>query len=159
MRFFPEEELEAKLKRSIETGRPLDIKLGADPSRPDLHLGHAVVLQKMRDFQDLGHQAILIIGDFTAMIGDPSGRSKTRPALTLEQTRQNGQTYFDQATKILSSKRLKITNNSEWLAGMNFADVIGLPASILSHRYWSGMTLASGSKQKSRFRSMNFSIL
>ena len=123
---LPEEELEAKLKRSIETGRPLDVKLGADPSRPDLHIGHAVVLQKMRDFQDLGHQAILIIGDFTAMIGDPSGRSKTRPALSLEETRQNGQTYFDQATKILSSKLLKIVYNSEWLAPMSFAEVIAL---------------------------------
>lgn len=123
---IPEEELEAKLKWSIEHGKPLNIKLGADPSRPDLHVGHAVVLQKMRDFQDLGHQAILIIGDFTAMIGDPSGRSKTRPALTLDATRMNGQTYFDQATKILSSKRLKIVYNSEWLAGMNFADVIQL---------------------------------
>ncbi|MCB0711848.1 MAG: tyrosine--tRNA ligase [Ignavibacteriae bacterium] len=123
---LPEEELEAKLKRSIESGRPLDVKLGADPSRPDLHVGHAVVLQKMRDFQDLGHQAILIIGDFTAMIGDPSGRSKTRPALTLDETRQNGQTYFDQATKILSSKLLKIVYNSEWLASMNFAEVISL---------------------------------
>ncbi len=123
---IPEEELEVKLKWSIEHGKPLNIKLGADPSRPDLHVGHAVVLQKMRDFQDLGHQAILIIGDFTAMIGDPSGRSKTRPALTLDATRMNGQTYFDQATKILSSKRLKIVYNSEWLAGMNFADVIQL---------------------------------
>ncbi len=123
---LPEEELEAKLKRSIETGRPLDVKLGADPSRPDLHIGHAVVLQKMRDFQDLGHQAILIIGDFTAMIGDPSGRSKTRPALSLEETRQNGQTYFDQATKILSSKLLKIVYNREWLAPMSFAEVIAL---------------------------------
>lgn len=123
---IPEEELEQKLKRSIEKGTPLNIKLGADPSRPDLHVGHAVVLQKMRDFQDLGHRAILLIGDFTAMIGDPSGRSKTRPALSLEDTRQNGQTYFDQATKILSSKRLKILYNSEWLGSMNFADVIQL---------------------------------
>lgn len=123
---IPEDELAAKLARSAEKGRPLNVKLGADPSRPDLHIGHAVVLQKMRDFQDLGHQAILIIGDFTAMIGDPSGRSKTRPALSLEETRQNGQTYFDQATKILSSKRLKIFYNSEWLGPMTFADVIGL---------------------------------
>lgn len=123
---IPEEELEQKLRRSAEKGIPLNIKLGADPSRPDLHVGHAVVLQKMRDFQDLGHRAILLIGDFTAMIGDPSGRSKTRPALTLEETRQNGQTYFDQATKILSSKRLKILYNSEWLGTMNFADVIQL---------------------------------
>lgn len=123
---IPEEELEQKLRRSIEKGTPLNIKLGADPSRPDLHVGHAVVLQKMRDFQDLGHRAILLIGDFTAMIGDPSGRSKTRPALSLEDTRQNGQTYFDQATKILSSKRLKILYNSEWLGSMNFADVVQL---------------------------------
>lgn len=123
---IPEEELEQKLRRSIEKGTPLNVKLGADPSRPDLHVGHAVVLQKMRDFQDLGHRAILLIGDFTAMIGDPSGRSKTRPALSLEETRQNGQTYFDQATKILSSKRLKILYNSEWLGTMNFADVIQL---------------------------------
>lgn len=123
---IPEEELERKLEESRASGRPLNIKLGADPSRPDLHIGHAVVLQKLRDFQDLGHQAILIIGDFTAMIGDPSGKSKTRPALTLEETRQNGQTYFDQATKILSSKRLKIMYNSQWLASMDFGEVIEL---------------------------------
>lgn len=123
---IPEEELAERLAASSASGTPLRVKLGADPSRPDLHIGHAVVLQKMRDFQDLGHQGILIIGDFTAMIGDPSGKSKTRPALTLEETRRNGQTYFDQATKILSSKRLTITFNSEWLAPMNFAEVISL---------------------------------
>ena len=125
---IPEEELAAKIERAISTNKPLKVKLGCDPSRPDLHLGHVVVLQKMRDFQDLGHQAILIIGDFTAMIGDPSGRSKTRPALTLEDTRQNGRTYFDQATKVLSGKRLQMVYNSEWLGGMSFADVIALSA-------------------------------
>ncbi len=127
---IPEEELERRLEESIKSGTPLNVKLGADPSRPDLHMGHAVVLQKLRDFQDLGHQAILIIGDFTAMIGDPSGKSKTRPALTLDETRQNGQTYFDQATKILSAQRLKITYNSEWLADIDFAGVIQLASSM-----------------------------
>lgn len=123
---LPEEELVEKLERSITSTTPLNIKLGADPSAPDLHLGHAVVLQKLRDFQDLGHQAILIVGDFTAMIGDPSGRSKTRPALSIDQTRANGQSYFEQATKILSSKRIRMVYNSEWLGKLNFSDVIAL---------------------------------
>ncbi len=123
---IPEEELARKIERSIATGKPLNVKLGADPSRPDLHLGHAVVLRKMRDFQDLGHQAILIVGDFTGMIGDPSGTSKTRPALSLDETRRNGQTYFEQATKILSGKRIKMVYNSEWLSKMSFAEVIAL---------------------------------
>jgi tyrosyl-tRNA synthetase len=125
---IPEEELARKIERAIATGNPLNVKLGADPSAPDLHLGHAVVLQKMRDFQDLGHQAILIVGDFTAMIGDPTGRSKTRPALTLEQTQRNGRSYFEQATKILSSKRIRMVYNSEWLGKMSFAEVISLGA-------------------------------
>ncbi|HXG38961.1 MAG TPA: tyrosine--tRNA ligase, partial [Bacteroidota bacterium] len=90
------------------------------------HLGHSVVLRKLRHFQDLGHQAILIVGDFTAMIGDPSGRSKTRPPLSLEETRRNGQTYFEQATKILSTKKIQMLYNSEWLGKMSFADVIAL---------------------------------
>ena len=123
-----EEDLIRKLERSIASGTPLNIKLGCDPSRPDLHLGHSVVLRKLRQFQELGHQAILIVGDFTGMIGDPSGRSKTRPPLSLEETRQNGQSYLEQATKILSTKKLKMLYNSEWLAKMNFADVIGLGA-------------------------------
>src|SRR5687768_90089 len=123
---IPVDELAARLERSMKTGKPLNVKLGADPSRPDLHIGHAVVLQKLRDFQDLGHQAILIVGDFTAMIGDPTGQSKTRPALGLDETRRNGQTYFEQATKILSSKRLRMVYNSEWLGRMSFADVIVL---------------------------------
>jgi tyrosyl-tRNA synthetase len=105
---IPEEELVRKIEHSIRSNKPLNIKLGCDPSRPDLHLGHSVVLRKLRQFQDLGHQAILIVGDFTGMIGDPSGRSKTRPALTIEETRRNGQSYFDQATKILSTKNIRI---------------------------------------------------
>lgn len=123
---IPIEELEIKIKRSIETGIPLNVKLGADPSRPDLHLGHTVVLKKLRHFQDLGHQAILIIGDFTGMIGDPTGRSKTRPPLTLEETREFGKTYFEQTSKVIDGKKAKIVYNSEWLAKMTFQDVIKL---------------------------------
>lgn len=123
---IPEEELERKLAKSLKENKPLTIKLGCDPSRPDLHIGHGVVLQKLRDFQDLGHKAVLIIGDFTAMIGDPSGKSKTRPALTLEETRINGKTYFEQASKILLEKNLEIRYNSEWLDKMTFSNVIKL---------------------------------
>lgn len=123
---IPEGELVRKIEKSIQNQTPLNIKLGCDPSRPDLHLGHSVVLRKLRQFQDLGHQAILIVGDFTGMIGDPSGRSKTRPSLSIEETRLNGQSYFDQATKILSASKVKMVYNSEWLAQMNFADVIRL---------------------------------
>jgi tyrosyl-tRNA synthetase len=122
----PEDELAKKLEQSRETDTPLTIKLGCDPSRPDLHLGHTVVLRKLRQFQDLGHRAVLIVGDFTGMIGDPTGRSKTRPALTLEQTREHGQTYYDQATRILDEEKTEIVYNSEWLDEMSFSDVIEL---------------------------------
>jgi len=120
------EELEKKLQQSLQTGRPLKIKLGADPSRPDLHLGHSVVLRKLREFQDLGHEAILIIGDFTAMIGDPSGKSKTRPQLSAEEARENGKSYFEQASKILDAHKTTICYNSDWLGRMSFSDVIRL---------------------------------
>jgi len=123
---IPEEELARKIEQSIKKSQPLTVKLGCDPSRPDLHLGHSVVLRKMRQFQDLGHTAVLIVGDFTGMIGDPSGRNKTRPPLSLEETRINGETYLAQATRILSRERLKIVYNSEWLARMSFEDVIRL---------------------------------
>ncbi|GIV46114.1 MAG: hypothetical protein KatS3mg036_0932 [Ignavibacterium sp.] len=123
---IPEEELVQKIERSIKSGKPLNIKLGCDPSRPDLHIGHSVVLRKLSQFQQLGHQAILIIGDFTGMIGDPSGRNSTRPALTLEQTRINGESYFQQASKILDKNKTKIVYNSEWLGKMTFEDVIKL---------------------------------
>lgn len=123
---IPEDELVKKLEKSYKEGKPLNIKLGCDPSRPDLHLGHSVVLRKLAQFQTLGHQAILIIGDFTGMIGDPSGRNVTRPALTLEETRVNGQSYFEQASKILDASKIKIAYNSEWLGKMTFEDVIKL---------------------------------
>jgi len=121
-----EDEMVRKLERAIQTQQPLRVKLGCDPSRPDLHLGHSVVLRKLRQFQDLGHEAILIVGDFTGMIGDPSGRSKTRPPLSLEETRRNGKSYFEQAAKILRKNRVTIRYNSEWLGKMSFADVIRL---------------------------------
>ena len=123
---IPEDDLVRKFEKSIKTKKPLNVKLGCDPSRPDLHLGHSVVLRKLRQFQTLGHQAILIIGDFTGMIGDPTGKSKTRPSLSLEETRTNGQSYFEQATKILSAQHITMLYNSEWLAKMSFADVIHL---------------------------------
>ncbi len=123
---IPEDDLVRKVEKSIKTKKPLRVKLGCDPSRPDLHLGHSVVLRKLRQFQDLGHQAILIIGDFTGMIGDPSGKSKTRPPLSLEETRRNGQTYFEQATRILATQKIQMLYNSEWLGKMSFADVIAL---------------------------------
>ena len=119
---------EADLLLQLKEERPLTIKLGCDPSRPDLHLGHAVVLKKLRTFQDLGHKVVLIIGDFTGMIGDPTGRSKTRPSLTLEETRMNGQTYVKQATLILDDdpEKLSVRYNSEWLGALTFKDVIEL---------------------------------
>lgn len=123
---FPEDEIVRKIERSIKTKKPLTVKLGCDPSRPDLHVGHAVVLRKLRQFQDLGHEAILIVGDFTGMIGDPTGKSKTRPPLTIEETRNNGKSYFEQAAKILSLDRLKMTYNSDWLGEMSFHDVVTL---------------------------------
>ena len=123
---IPEEELKRKLEFSRKKGEPLKIKLGCDPSRPDLHVGHGVVLRKLNHFQQLGHQAILVIGDFTAMIGDPSGRNKTRPQLTLEEAKENAKSYIDQASKILDLDSLKIVYNSDWLNAMNFSDVIRL---------------------------------
>lgn len=120
------EELEAKLKKSMETGKPLRVKLGMDPTAPDVHLGHSVVLNKLRQFQDFGHQVVLIIGDFTAMIGDPSGKNETRPILTREQVIENAKTYQEQVFAILDPTKTEIRFNSEWLSKMNFADVIQL---------------------------------
>jgi len=123
---IPEKELKQKLEESINKDKPLIVKLGCDPSRPDLHLGHGVVLRKLRHFQDLGHQAILVIGDFTAMIGDPSQRNKTRPQLTLEETKANAESYIEQAGQVLNIDSLKIVYNSTWLDAMRFSDVIRL---------------------------------
>ncbi len=120
------------LRRKLASGRPLRIKLGVDPTRPDLHLGHAVVLRKMRQFQELGHKVILLIGDFTGMIGDPSGRSKTRPPLTLEETRANARSYVAQARKILlqDDEVFELRYNSEWLSKLSFEEVIRIAAQM-----------------------------
>ena len=123
---IPEDELVKKLELSREKKFPLTIKLGCDPSRPDLHIGHSVVLRKLRQFQDLGHNAVLVIGDFTAMIGDPSGRNKTRPQLTSEQTAEYAKTYVEQAGAVLDVKKMKVVYNNHWLSKMNFVDVIHL---------------------------------
>ena len=124
----PEDGLREKLELAQNEKRQLRVKLGIDPTRSDIHVGFAVVLRKMRQFQDLGHRVVLIIGDFTAMIGDPSGKSKTRPMLSLEQTRENGKSYIEQATKILDPdpNKLEIRHNSEWLEPLNFADIVRL---------------------------------
>lgn len=117
---------EKELLERLKIGKPLRIKLGVDPSRPDLHLGHAVVLRKLRQFQDLGHTVVLIIGDFTARIGDPSGRSKTRPMLSADEAKQNAVSYQEQAFKILDKDKTELRFNSEWLDPLNFEDVINL---------------------------------
>ncbi|MEX0823852.1 MAG: tyrosine--tRNA ligase [Balneolaceae bacterium] len=126
----PEKELIEKLKKSKKENKPLRVKLGCDPTRPDLHLGHSVILRKMRQFQDLGHHVILIIGDFTALIGDPTGQNKTRPSLSAEDIKENAKTYLDQASKILDREKAEIVYNSEWLGTMNFEDVIRLSSQI-----------------------------
>lgn len=123
---LPEKELVSKLERSYKSGKPLIVKLGCDPSTPDLHIGHGVVLRKLRHFQDLGHHAILVIGDFTGMIGDPSGRNKTRPQLTIETVKKNAKTYIEQAKVILDVNKLKVVYNSTWLDAMKFSDVVKL---------------------------------
>ncbi len=117
---------EEGVKEKLLGGKKLKIKFGADPSRPDLHLGHTVPLRKLKLLQDLGHEIIFVIGDFTGMIGDPSGKSKTRPPLTFEQTRKNGETYFRQVAKVLDPNKATIVYNSKWLGEMNFADVLHL---------------------------------
>lgn len=117
---------EEGIKTRLNSGKRLKIKLGADPSRPDLHLGHTVILRRLKALQDMGHEIIFLIGDFTGMIGDPTGKSKTRPKLTLEETREHGKTYLKQVAKILDLEKSTIVYNSEWLNAMNFADVINL---------------------------------
>ncbi|MEE2836114.1 MAG: tyrosine--tRNA ligase [Myxococcota bacterium] len=121
-----EEELLKRLERSQETGQPLRVKAGFDPTAPDLHLGHTVLLQRMKRFQDLGHTAIFLIGDFTAMIGDPTGRSKTRPPLTLDDVKRNAETYKAQVFKILDPEKTEVRFNSEWFGDMPASELIAL---------------------------------
>ena len=126
----PENGLRAKLEKSAKTGKPLVVKLGLDPTSPDIHLGFAVVLRKIRQFQDLGHRVTIIIGDYTTLIGDPSGRSATRPMLTEEQIRENATTYVDQLSVILDRAKTDIRFNSEWLGKLSFADLVKLTSKM-----------------------------
>lgn len=121
-------ELEARLAESAKTGKPLRIKAGFDPTRPDLHLGHTVLMQKMRQFQDLGHHVLFLIGDYTAMVGDPTGKNKARPQLTEDEVRAGAKTYFDQAKKILDEARTEVVYNSSWLGAMRPMDLVKLMA-------------------------------
>jgi len=123
---IPENEFLIKLKKSIKNNIPLNIKLGCDPSRPDLHLGHSVVLNKLKEFQNFGHNIILVIGDFTAMIGDPTGRNKTRPQISLKDTLNNSKTYIKQVSKILNIEKTRILYNSAWLNKLDFVNIIKL---------------------------------
>ncbi|KKM21946.1 hypothetical protein LCGC14_1630310, partial [marine sediment metagenome] len=129
---YREDELGLRLTEAAAAGRQLRVKLGMDPTAPDIHLGHTVVLRKLRQFQDMGHKAILIIGDYTARIGDPTGQNTTRPILDADAIEQNAQTYFDQAGKILdtSEDKLQVQYNGEWLAKLNLADIIKLTGSM-----------------------------
>ena len=123
-------ELAMKLQKSKEENKPLRIKLGMDPSRPDLHLGHTVVMRKIKQFQDLGHKIILIVGGGTGMIGDPSGKSDTRPSLTKEQVEKNAQTYFEQISKVVDVEKAEIRNNADWLFDLNFVDMLKLASKV-----------------------------
>src|SRR3954468_5158879 len=121
-----EAELRAKLERSRATGKPLRVKLGMDPTAPDLHLGHTVVLRKLKHFQDEGHTAIFLIGDFTALVGDPTGQSETRPALSPEQVKANSESYLAQVYKILDRERTEVRYNSEWLGKLSSFETVKL---------------------------------
>src|SRR6202163_3609890 len=124
----PEAELTAKLEKSRKTGKPLRVKLGVDPTAPDLHLGHTVVIRKLKHFQDMGHTAVFLIGDFTALVGDPTGQSETRPPLSREQIKANSKTYLDQVFKILDPKKTEVRYNSEWLDKLSSYDIVRLCA-------------------------------
>lgn len=130
LEIIPEEALKAKLRKAHEEGRPLRIKLGLDPTAPYIHLGHAVVLRKMRQFQDFGHEVYIIIGDFTGSIGDPSGKTITRPQLTEDEINANARTYYDQYCLILNSEKTKVVFNSQWLGPLGFADIIKIVSKV-----------------------------
>src|SRR5574344_2827939 len=124
------EELARKLQHSKESGVPLRVKLGMDPTRPDLHLGHTVVMKKLKECQKLGHKVVLIVGGATAMVGDPSGKSETRPSLSKEQVDENAKTYFDQMSKVVDINNAEIVNNADWLHTMKFTELLKLASKI-----------------------------
>jgi tyrosyl-tRNA synthetase len=147
-RVYTEPELKARLDRAHQTGRPMRVKLGMDPTAPDIHLGHTVVLRKMRQFQDYGHKAVLIIGDYTAMIGDPSGRSKTRPVLSAEDVEKNAATYLAQAGKVLDTapEKFEVRHNSEWLHKLNLGETLKLASKMTVARMLERDTFAKRHK-------------
>jgi len=153
---LPQADWLAKLARSEATGVPLRIKLGLDPTAPDIHVGHTVVLNKMRQLQDLGHHVTFLIGDFTSMIGDPSGRNSTRPPLTAEQIKANAETYYRQASLVLDPQRTEIRYNSEWSDPLGARGMIELASRYTVARM---MTSISGSTTVAPFPCMNFSTL
>jgi len=126
---------EEELLKKLEKGKPLRVKLGVDPSSPDIHLGHTVVLRKLRQFQDAGHTAVLIIGDFTALVGDPTGKKKTRPQLTPTEVEANAKTYIDQVSRVLSSERLEVVRNSSWLKPLPFYELVKIAATMTVARF------------------------
>lgn len=141
---LPEGSLEERLNNAHREGRPLRVKLGADPSAPDLHLGHTVVLSKLREFQELGHTVVFLIGDFTARIGDPSGRSETRRPLDPDTVRSNADTYAEQVFKVLDRARTEVRFNSEWMGAMAADELVRLCGQIRLLEFSSGTTSASG---------------
>lgn len=124
------EELAVKLQHAHDTNTPLRVKLGMDPTRPDLHLGHTVVMRKLKEFQKLGHKIVLIVGGATAMVGDPSGKSETRPSLTKEQVAENAKSYFEQMSKVVDVTKAEVTNNADWLHKMSFVELLKLSAQV-----------------------------
>ena len=155
---FTVAELTRKLTEAAKEGRQLRIKLGLDPTSPDIHLGHTVVLRKMRQFQDLGHKAVLIIGDYTARIGDPTGQNTTRPILTPEQIEQNAKTYFEQAGRILdtSDEKLETRYNREWLEKLTLIELIQIAATKRSPRCSSVTRSKNVCRPKWMFTRTNF---
>jgi len=152
---LPLEDFEKKLKKSEEENKPLVIKAGFDPTAPDIHLGHTVLLRKLKHFQDMGHTVVFLIGDFTGMIGDPTGKSETRKRLTREDVLENAETYKKQVFKILDKEKTVIEFNSKWCSGMNFGDVLDLTAKYnvarmmerddFSKRYKTGKSMSNSS--------------
>jgi tyrosyl-tRNA synthetase len=150
--------LRERLEESRKTGRPLRVKAGFDPTAPDLHLGHTVLMRKLRHFQQLGHQVIFLIGDFTSLIGDPTGRNVTRKPLTREQIAANAETYKEQVFKILDPEKTEVRYNSEWLDKLGYEGMVGWRRSSRFRRCWSGRSFTSGMRRSSRLGCMSCCI-
>ena len=155
---IPLPELRTRLEQSRATGRPLRVKAGFDPTAPDLHLGHTVLIRKLKHFQDLGHTVIFLIGDYTSLIGDPTGRSVTRKPLTREEIDQNRETYTDQVFKILDREKTEVRYNSEWLGKLGLRPSSAWPQSSPSRRCWSAMNFTSAFRPSNPSRCTKCSI-